>query len=175
MNGKTDNPAEIGMHIFERAGLGAAPFRCVGFTEIVFTMPDGTTKAGGSCDYCGTGIRDAYWIMGRDGKKFKVGCDCVEKTGDAGLIRGYKNHPEVRAMRRMKTKAKDDRVKAEFAAMMADPAVVAKLSAVFVPGRPWIPGDKVSMFEDVKRVWGMCGASGRARHLKRLKNVVNVT
>ena len=68
------------MHPFEKASLGTAPFRCVGVQENVFVLPDGSTKAGGSCDYCGTGIRWEFLIAGQEGRLFKVGCDCVEKT-----------------------------------------------------------------------------------------------
>lgn len=69
-------------HPFEKAGLGYAPFRCIGVRENAFEMPDHTFKAGGCCDYCGTGIRWEYLIKGaNDGRVFKVGCDCVEKTG----------------------------------------------------------------------------------------------
>lgn len=70
------------MHSFEQAGLGKAPFRCVGVTENVWTSGCGTiTKAGGTCDYCGTGIRYEYHIKSSDNKCFVVGCDCVAKTG----------------------------------------------------------------------------------------------
>lgn len=68
------------MHPFEKAGLGIAPFRCTGVGESVFVLPDGSSKAGGSCHYCGTGIRWEFYIQGDDGREFKVGCDCVEKT-----------------------------------------------------------------------------------------------
>jgi hypothetical protein len=70
-------------HPFEKAGLGKAPFSCTGVTENVFVVGDGTTKAGGCCDYCGTGIRWEFWIKGSiaGAKQFKVGCDCVAKTG----------------------------------------------------------------------------------------------
>lgn len=73
-------------HAFEVAGLGVAPFICVGSTEMVHDNGDGTTKAGGSCDFCGTGIRTACIIKSADGRQFKVGTDCVKKTGDEGLI-----------------------------------------------------------------------------------------
>lgn len=69
-----------GIHPFEKAGLGIAPFRCTGVGENVFVLPDGSAKAGGSCHYCGTGIRWEFYIQGVDGREFKVGCDCVEKT-----------------------------------------------------------------------------------------------
>jgi hypothetical protein len=70
-------------HPFEKVGLGKAPFSCTHVTENVFASPDGTTKAGGCCDYCGTGIRWEFWIKGSvaGAKQFKVGCDCVAKTG----------------------------------------------------------------------------------------------
>jgi len=68
------------MHPFERSGLGIAPFRCVGVTENVFVMADGSTKAGGTCSHCGTGIRFEFHIRSSDDRKFKVGCDCVAKT-----------------------------------------------------------------------------------------------
>lgn len=70
-------------HPFEKANLGKAPFSCTHVSENVFRLPDGTTKAGGCCDYCGTGIRWEFWIKGSiaGAKQFKVGCDCVAKTG----------------------------------------------------------------------------------------------
>ena len=99
MKQKTDNPAEVGMHVFEKAGLGKAPFKLIGFSECIFKpAPDVPARPGTSCDYCGTGIMTVCHIRGADGKQFKVGCNCVEKTGDAGLIRAYKTLPEYRAM-----------------------------------------------------------------------------
>lgn len=70
-------------HPFEKAGLGKAPFSCTHVTENVWENGDGTTKAGGCCDYCGTGIRWEFWIKGSiaGARQFKVGCDCVAKTG----------------------------------------------------------------------------------------------
>jgi len=70
-------------HPFQKAGLGTAPFSCTHVSENVFRLPDGSAKAGGCCDYCGTGIRWEFWIKGSiaNAKQFKVGCDCVAKTG----------------------------------------------------------------------------------------------
>jgi hypothetical protein len=70
-------------HPFEKAKLGKAPFSCTHVTENVWDNGDGTTKAGGVCDYCGTGIRWEFWIKGSiaGARQFKVGCDCVAKTG----------------------------------------------------------------------------------------------
>lgn len=74
-------------HRFELAGLGKAPFRFTGnVTENVFTVPGGDSKPGGCCDYCSTGIRYEFWVRSADGREFKVGCNCIHKTGDRGLI-----------------------------------------------------------------------------------------
>lgn len=164
---KTDNAAEVGLHVFERAGLGKAPFRCIGMEEKTYQPAPGVTLAAGCCAYCSNGIRYVYIVRDRHGKTFGVGCDCVEKTGDVGLIRSYKQRPELRALNRAKAKAKDDRVSAEFGALLEQHA--AALAAVIVPGRPWIDGDTTTALENYKRLWGMCGAAGRARTLKMLK------
>ncbi len=75
-------------HKFEEAGLGKAPFRFVGCnTGIIYqACPDAPVQPGSSCDFCGNAIMNEFWIEGADGKRFKVGCDCVKKTGDVGLV-----------------------------------------------------------------------------------------
>lgn len=68
------NPTELIMadlHPFELAGLGVAPFRCLGVYD--------AGKVARGCNYCGTGIRIICRIRSRDGKEFVVGCDCVMK------------------------------------------------------------------------------------------------
>lgn len=75
------------MHIFEQANLGTAPFHVVGYERKTFRAhPGAPEQVGASCDYCSTGIKDVYWIQSSDKRRFKVGCDCVAKTGDRGLI-----------------------------------------------------------------------------------------
>lgn len=84
------------MHVFERAGLGKAPFTLVGFSEDrgpkIISQKGGVTMTVGSpgqpmgiCDFCGTGIANCFHIQSADGKAFIVGSDCVNKTHDAGL------------------------------------------------------------------------------------------
>ncbi len=76
------------VHKFEVAGLGKAPFRFDGFEVKTYQACHGApVQPGASCDFCGTGIMNVFWIKGADGKRFKVGCDCVEKTGDRGLLK----------------------------------------------------------------------------------------
>jgi hypothetical protein len=70
------------IHPFTRAGFGPAPFRCVGMTVERYQACHGApVQPGTSCDYCGTGIMYAFWIVNADSsRRFKVGCDCVAKT-----------------------------------------------------------------------------------------------
>lgn len=131
-------------HPFEKAGLGKAPFRCVGVSEMAFTLPDGNTRAGGACQYCGTGIRWAFHIKSSDGAHFHVGCDCVEKTGiveDFDTVRkaNVKARREAGAMvRRAERDAKRAAEQQERTAMRMDAtqqwrddnaAMVARLTA----------------------------------------------
>ena len=68
------------MHPFEEAGFGRAPYRFDGVTRNWFTAFAGDPgKPGGSCDYCGQGIAYEYWVVSADGRRFKVGCDCIDK------------------------------------------------------------------------------------------------
>lgn len=80
------------IHVFERAGLGIAPFRFVGMHESrgPITLADGSQIGApgqpmGTCDFCGTGIAIICTIQGADGRRFKVGNVCVGKAGDEGL------------------------------------------------------------------------------------------
>lgn len=76
------------VHKFELAGLGKGPFRFTGkMTEKTYCACQGApVQPGSSCDYCGTCIRYEFWIISADGKESKVGCDCIHKSDDAGLI-----------------------------------------------------------------------------------------
>lgn len=66
-------------HVFEANGLGKAPFKVVAYTRNV---------GGTCCDFCSTPIVRVYWIRdaSEKAKVFKVGSECVKKTGDHNLI-----------------------------------------------------------------------------------------
>lgn len=86
------------IHVFEQAGLGKAPFTCIG----VASIPDASMaecnplgymnamkalpKGAGSCKFCGMPLIHNYIIKDSLGGTFVVGCECVNKTDDAGLI-----------------------------------------------------------------------------------------
>lgn len=75
-------------HIFEKAGLGTAPFRVLGIKAPVvmhFAMMDDVVHSGGTCEYCGTAIATCWEIMSTDGRRSIIGSDCILKTGDKGL------------------------------------------------------------------------------------------
>jgi hypothetical protein len=166
---KTDNAALVGIHKFEAAGLGKAPFRFVGLSENAITYPDGTTKAGGSCDYCSTGIRHECWVLSADGKRFKVGSNCIEKVGDQGLFQAYKNSPEFR-------KAKRDKAQAKFAADLAEvhSIIDANKDALLALPHPYgfkdfATGKPLTYLDQVEWSLGNCGAAGTKSWLKTLK------
>lgn len=91
---------DTAIHCFEKAGLGKAPFRCVGIASIPSaSMAEHNPVAYnnamamlprdlgcGTCNYCGIAIMHNCIILSADGRRFVVGSDCVARTGDAGLI-----------------------------------------------------------------------------------------
>jgi hypothetical protein len=175
---KTDNQGQVGMHVFTRSKLGVAPFRCVGVYQdigpkvisnqgVVTTMIGSPGQAMGVCAHCGTGIADCFQIKSADGKTFVVGSSCVEKTGDAGLIKSYKNSPEVRAFNKEKRDLLASKKQAELAEIIA--ANKEKLESMQV--KKW-NGEMESQFEYLTRVIPMCGAAGRSRYLKHVKNIL---
>tara|TARA_R110002126_G_scaffold226772_7_gene371470 strand:+ start:156 stop:683 length:528 start_codon:yes stop_codon:yes gene_type:complete len=171
---KTDNQDQVGMHVFTRSKLGSAPFRCVGVFQQVgpIVLSDGTQvgspgQAMGVCAHCGTGIADCYQIKSADGKTFVVGSSCVEKTGDAGLIKSYKNSPEVRAFNKAKRDLLANKKQTELAEILQ--ANKEKLASIQI--KKW-NGEMESQFEYLTRVIPMCGAAGRARYLKHVKSLV---
>ena len=94
------------VHRFEAAGLGAAPFRFTGEVseQTYCACPGAPVQPGSTCDYCGTGIRYEFWIVSADGRRSKVGCDCIRKSDDAGLVRAISS-AEAR-LRRAKSAAR---------------------------------------------------------------------
>lgn len=164
-------------HVFERSGLGNAPYRLidvysdvgpkkyfVGGCEMEVGYPG---QSMGRCDHCGTAIGTCYKLRSSDGKSFVVGSSCVEKSGDTGLIKSVKNSPEVRAMNASKRDALNDRKSAELSCLLIDHA--DKLSSIKITR---YDGSEESQLDYLARVIPMCGAAGRARYLKHLKTLV---
>lgn len=89
------------IHEFEAAGLGKAPFKFLFIYKIPSSSlaeanPDAYNAAlrempkgcgCGTCQFCGRAIMFNCIIESSDGKRFAVGTECVNKTGDRGLIK----------------------------------------------------------------------------------------
>lgn len=91
------------IHVFERAGLGKAPFHIVGVQErrgpITILEKNGCAfqvgapgQPMGTCKFCGQGIAVCWSIRSADDRVFEVGSDCVFKTGDAGMRKVINAH-----------------------------------------------------------------------------------
>lgn len=112
----------IVVHMFEGAGLGEAPFKCVS-----------VTAEGGACQFCGTPILYRFYLRGADGKVFFVGSDCVKKTGDVGLI-AYVEQELKRRIREQKASLAERKIAALEAAIMDEPTAV-KIRAIPHPSQ----------------------------------------
>lgn len=171
---KTDTQDNVGKHAFELAGLGLAPFRFVGASENVITYPDGTQKAGGCCAYCSTGIRLECHVKSADGRFFKVGCNCIEKVGDKGLLKAYKTSPEFRAKQALARRQKSQAVFAQLSDLIASSA--DRLAAMPHPRgfSDRKTGQPLTALDNAKWMLSNCGASGRAEFLQSLKKVLGL-
>lgn len=166
---KSDNPAEVGQHVFERSGLGLAPFRFVGFSKMVYqACPDAPIQPGTSCDYCGTGIMYVCHIKSADSKQFKVGCDCVNKTGEAGLIKAYKQSAEYRKHQRDLRHAKDQVKTQELTELLDKTEVQAVLKQYKHPSDYYAQKGK-TFLDYALFILKFGGASGRADILKGVR------
>jgi hypothetical protein len=56
-----------------------------GYNNALRMMPRG--YGCGSCNFCGMPLVHNCLVNSSDGKKFAVGCDCINKVGDAGLVK----------------------------------------------------------------------------------------
>lgn len=96
------------VHPFERARLGRAPFRFAGMHESVYSAAPGHSQPGGTCEFCGMGIRYVCTVEGADGKRFSVGTDCVARVGETAEIVA-----EIKAWRRERAAEIRAQVRAE--------------------------------------------------------------
>lgn len=128
------------LHPFERAGLGKAPFRFVGYAYSVgpirTVLPDGIVyevgapgQPMGTCAYCAQGIAHIYRVRSADGREFGVGSDCVAKCdADPKLVKAVDT--EVKKRERQARQARVERRKLGLDATLADPDVRTKLASV---------------------------------------------
>ena len=152
------------VHRFEVAGLGLAPYRYLGCTESVFRTPDGTERAGASCDYCATSIRWVYRFLSADRREFKLGSDCIAKADDAGLLRIVDREEMKR--RREKSAAKAARATDDLAA-----TIEAKREALqSAPhSKAWMAAKGATMLDEATWWLENAGTAGRTKMARRLR------
>ena len=159
------------MHPFESAGLGKAPFHYEGMTIEVCGGPNAAGvqvgyagQPAGTCQYCGMGIKYVCHIRSADGRRFKVGSDCVmklDRSSNAPLVAAVDNAKKAleRKKRQEKRNAETARESARIeAARSALPAVRGVLAAQPHPVRP---GD--SLADYVEWLLSHAGHSGKLR------------
>jgi len=156
------------IHIFEKAGLGKAPFRFVGYEHRTYqACPGAPVQVGGSCEYCGQGICNFYNIESADGRRFHVGPDCVAKTGDAGLKKVVAEH--VRRAREDKAARVRFRDRGTLAGMLCNEAIVERLAAA--PHPRGFSG--LTALDWARWMFARAGATGTAATIKGIRAIVS--
>lgn len=174
-NTETTRPAAV--HPFEKAGLGRAPFRCIGSYESKFQACQGAPiQPGTCCDYCSTGIMQVYVIKSADGRKFKVGCDCVAKVARAcastDLDRDMRK--VVDAVNKIKrdaaNKRTDERIARALAMFDAHRAELETEMVVVASSLKY--GDlKKTLAESLAWMFDHAGRAGKLRTAKRIEKL----
>lgn len=170
------------IHPWERAGLGPAPYRFSGFSRETYqACPGAPIQPGTSCDYCGTGIVDTFWITAANGARFKVGSDCIrrlaikcattsEKRAIANVLAG------VRKVAREATHARQDAKIEEGRRLVQAPAVRATLAAKPHPVE-WRAARGETLLDSI--TWGLAngGRAGKcaaARYIAKIAKAEGV-
>lgn len=111
---KNPGPNSAAAHPWERNGLGVAPYRLVGSGRMTYqATPDAPVQPGTSCDYCGEGISNVFFIKAACGSHFKVGCNCVLKVSSKGDRVVKEVNAAVREAQKKARQARDSRKKDE--------------------------------------------------------------
>lgn len=157
----------VKVHVFEQAGLGKAPFRYGGCSrEVYVACPGAPVQPGGCCDYCGNGIMYEFHLEGADGKRFKVGSECIMKAGDGGLKRVVKE--EIARMNRAKAAEKRALDHGWLLNLLSHPEVADVLAAKPHP-LDWAKAKGLTLLDWA--TWMACngGGSAWAATLKRVR------
>jgi hypothetical protein len=113
-------------------------------------------------------------IKGSDGRTFKVGSDCVGRTGDAGLIKAYKSTREYRAHQKALRDAKDTRNVEEIEHILGDAASRKKLEAsTFTSHYAYGESRRDNHLARAERSLPWCGAKGRAEWLATFRKILS--
>jgi len=125
-------------HPFEKSGLGKAPYRCMSSGPLVAAggHRGGTAGyeaalaaghepvVGGTCQHCGTALKNAIWFESADKAVFYVGVSCADKAGEATAAR------KARSGLRSDKKARETaRIKAAISSLASDSVLIDRLSS----------------------------------------------
>lgn len=171
----------ISLHPFAQAGLGVAPFRCIGVeyrvgpVKSVMDFGNGPVQVEvgspgqpmGTCAYCGQGIAECCVIQDGNGKTFIVGNQCVEKAyRDYGFVTpDAKLERERKAALRAARAERERTVSAELSWRLENDAeLVATLTAQPHPmGFKNRSGGPLTMLDWAKWMMAHAGAAGRTK------------
>ena len=169
---KSDDANKIGKHIFEVYGLGKAPFRFFKYEIRTFqAAPDAPVQVGGSCDFCSQGIKQWCWVVDANGKKFKVGPECIKKTDDANLIKQFKDNPDVRKAKRDQRHKREKAKIEECKKLIEDNKEKFKTMDHSKKGSYPFWDDK-TFLDYVTWMMEHAGTAGKIRLLKEIKNIL---
>jgi len=165
------NGEQVGsvIHVFERAGLGKAPFRFTGMNVNKYqACPGAPIQPGGSCDYCGESIMYEFFLRSADGKVFKVGSDCIHKhDSDSGLRRVVDS--KVREMKRQQNIARQDARIARAKELL--PQAEAKLKAIPHPYK-WKAEQGLTQYDCVVWFLESAGRKGKCWAAKLIEEAI---
>lgn len=161
-------------HVFEEAYLGNAPFKYDHYEHIIYqACPGAPVQPGGSCDYCGQAISDAFFIQSADGKLFKVGSSCVAKTGDRGLYNRVKR--EAGRIKR-EQQVERDKVRIANAEELLDEIPIRHALSRKPHEQKWAANKGLTMLDWVEWMFANAGHSGSiktARYIEKISKEGN--
>lgn len=157
-------------HVFEKAGLGTAPFRFCGITvdigphryvdkSGVMVEVGAPGQPMGTCAYCSTGIAYLHHIKSANGRSFVVGSECVQKTGDRGLIKAANHHRTE--MRKVHERGRIEKA----SRMLQEPSVASQLSRLPHPNRG-LSEHGGTLLDYIQWMFERAGHSGKLRVTK---------
>ena len=158
-------------HVFEIAELGKAPFKFIGVEKVTYqACPGAPIQPGGACDYCGTGISIWCWIEDSEGKRFKVGSECVNKVSSDKAFREDAKY----AIARYRTQERNQK---EHQRIQRGRELVSDLAATLrhMPhSQPWAREKGMTKLDEIQWWFSNAGHKGMLDTTKWLEKLVTV-
>jgi hypothetical protein len=182
MDQKITQPELTSDHPFERAGLGKAPFRFAGVEEKTYcACPGADVQPGGSCQYCGNGIRYCFWVKSADDKLFYVGCDCIRKVDRNSKLLTEAERAEKQLKRAINRKADDARGARDAARLQefalavafADTGLADRMAELPHP-MEWAAQSGKTLLDYWQWMMANSGHSGRMRAMATIKHQLSL-